>query len=106
MLIDVCWIIKFVSRTATLASLLSSMTTWTLSSTLCTLWPTSPTLSHMLSILPSTTFTSSRMLCVILRTSASAIRASSCVNLSSLLSASSRSALPANFFRNFFALSS
>jgi hypothetical protein len=43
------------------------------------------------------------MLCVILRTSACAIRASSCVNLSSFLRASSRSANPANFLRNFSA---
>ena len=41
-----------------------------------------------------------------LRTSASAIRASSCVNLSNFLSASSRSVLPANFFRNFSTRSS
>ena len=43
------------------------------------------------------------MLCVILRTSTCAIRASSCVNLSSFLRASSRSAVPANFLRNFSA---
>jgi hypothetical protein len=45
--------------------------------------------------------TSSRTLCVILRTSASAIRTSSWVNLSSFLSASSRSVIPVNFLKNF-----
>ena len=56
------------------------MTTWTLS---------------------STAFTSLRMLCVILSASACARRASSCVNLSNFFRALSRSAIPANFLRNF-----
>ena len=56
------------------------MTTWTLS---------------------STTLTSLRMPCVILSASACAIRASSCVNLSNFFRALSRSAIPANFLRNF-----
>ena len=50
--------------------------------------------------------TSARTLCVALRTSASTVRASSCVNLSSFLSASSRSVIPANFLRNFSTRSS
>ena len=73
-----------------------SMTTWTLSSMHCTWLPTCSTLL-------STMLTPSRMLCVTLRTSTCAIRASSCVNLSSFLRASSRSAIPANFLRNFSA---
>ena len=48
-----------------------------------------------------TSATLSSMACVALRTSAVAIRASSCVSLSSLFSASSMSVLPINFFPYF-----
>ena len=72
-----------------------SMTIWTFSSTHRTL---SSNMSPVPSTLLSTTLTSARTLCVTLRTSARAIRASSCVNLSSFLRASSRSVLPASFF--------
>jgi hypothetical protein len=47
-----------------------------------------------------TSATLSPMACVVLRTSAVAIRASSCVNLSNLFSASSISVLPISFFPN------
>ncbi|KAH9164378.1 hypothetical protein EDB89DRAFT_2017360 [Lactarius sanguifluus] len=80
-----------------------SPTSSTLSPTSSTLSPTSSTLPSMPSTLPSTTFTSSWTIWVIFCSSASAIRASSCVNLSSFLTASSNLVLPANFFRNFFA---
>lgn len=46
------------------------------------------------------------MMCVTLKASSYAIRASFCVNLSKISSASSRSVLPANFFRNFTMCSS
>ena len=51
--------------------------------------------------LSSTLFTPSSTQCVTFRTCAVAIRASSCVNLSSLLNASSISLLPISFFRYF-----
>ena len=62
---------------------------------------TSSTLSSTLATLLSTASTLSSIICVALRTSAVAIRASSCVNLSKLFSASSMSVLPISLFPNF-----
>ena len=71
-----------------------SSTTFTLSSTLATLLSTPTTLSV-------TSLTLSSTVCVTFRTCAVAIRASSCVSLSSLFNASSISARPINFLRYF-----
>ena len=51
--------------------------------------------------LSSTAFTLSSIVCVTFRTCAVAIRASSCVSLSSLFNASSMSVFPTSFFRYF-----
>ena len=51
--------------------------------------------------LSSTAFTLSSIVCVTFRTCAVAIRASSCVSLSSLFNASSMSVLPTSFLRYF-----
>src|SRR5260221_2563199 len=78
-----------------------SMTAETLSLTAFTSSPTLATLSSTSRTLSPTTLTLSSTACVAFKFCAMAIRASSCVSLSSLVSASSISVRPANLFRYF-----
>src|SRR6266576_6652279 len=69
--------------------------------TLATRSSTSATIFSMASTVSTTPFTLSSTVCVTFRFCAAAIRASSCVSLSSLFSASSTSVLPNSFFAYF-----
>jgi hypothetical protein len=80
----------------------TSSTPATRSSTPATLSSTPATLSSTTSTLSAISLTSLSMAFVISRSCAEAIRASSCVSLSSLFSASSISLFPISFLINFF----